>query len=70
VALSTIEARYIVASVAIHEEVWLWKFLARLFDLELDPTLIHCDNQSCVKISYNHALHENSKNLEIKYHYI
>jgi hypothetical protein len=58
VALSTADAKYIAASVASREAVWLWKMLARLFDLELEPTLIYCDNQSCV----NH--------IEIKYHYI
>jgi hypothetical protein len=58
VALSTIEAEYIAASVASREAVWLQKLLAGLFDLELEPTLIYCDNQSCVK------------HIEIKYHYI
>jgi hypothetical protein len=57
-ALSIVKLDYIVASVASHEAVWLWKLFAGLFDLELEPTLIHCDNQSCVK------------HIEIKYHYI
>jgi hypothetical protein len=51
VALSTVEAEYIAASVASHEVVWLRNLLAGLFDLELEPTLIYCDNQSCVKLS-------------------
>jgi hypothetical protein len=49
VALSTTEAVYIAASVASREAVWLHKLLARLFDLDLNPTLIYCDNQICVK---------------------
>jgi hypothetical protein len=53
VALSTTEAEYIAASVASREAVWLRKLLAGIFDLELEPTLIHCDNQSCVKLSEN-----------------
>jgi hypothetical protein len=51
VALSIVEAEYIAASVTSREAVWLQKLLARLFDQELETTLIHCDNQSCVKIS-------------------
>jgi hypothetical protein len=51
VALSTVEAEYIVASVAIREAMWLRKLLAGFFDLELEPTLIYFDNQSCVKLS-------------------
>jgi hypothetical protein len=70
VALSTAEAEYIAANVASRESVWLRKLLAGLFDLELEPTLIHCDNQSCVKLSENHVFHDNSKHIEIKYHYI
>jgi hypothetical protein len=40
------------------------------FDLELEPTLIYCDNQSCVKLSNNPIFHDKSKYLENKYHYI
>jgi hypothetical protein len=70
VALSTSEAEYIAASVASREAVWLRKLLAGIFDLELEPTLIHCDNQSCVKLTENPVFHDRSKHIEIKYHYI
>ena len=69
-ALRTTEAEYIAASVASREAVWLQKLLAGIFDLELEPTLIHCDNQSCVRLSKNLVFHGKSKHLEIKYHYI
>jgi hypothetical protein len=70
VALSTTKEKYIASSVASCESVWLWKLLAGLFDLELEPTLIYCDNQSCVKISENLVFHDKSKNIEIKYLFI
>jgi hypothetical protein len=70
VALNTLEPEYITTSVASHEAVWLWKLLVGIFDLELEPTLIHCDNQSCVKITKNLVFHDRSNNIEIKYHYI
>jgi hypothetical protein len=50
--------------------MWLHKLLTYLFDPEVDPAIIHCDNQSCVKLSENHVFHDRSKHLEIKYHYI
>ena len=68
--LSTAEAKYIALSVAVCEVVWLRKLLTDLFDHEMDPTIIHCDNQSCVKLSENHVFHDRSKHIEIKYHYI
>ena len=68
--LSTTEAKYIALSVAVREAVWLCKILIDLFDHELDPTNIHYDNHSCVKISDNPMFREKSKHIEIKYHYI
>jgi hypothetical protein len=49
--LSTIEAEYIALCVAVCEAVWLRKLLADLFVHEMDSTIIHSDNQSCVKLS-------------------
>jgi hypothetical protein len=70
VALSTIEVEYIALSVLVREAVWLRKLLTNLFNHEMDPTIIHCDNQSCVKLSENLMLHDRLKDIEIKYHYI
>ena len=55
---------------AVRETVWLHKLLTNLFDHEMDPTIIHCDNPSCVKLSENPVFHDRSKHIEIKYHYI
>ena len=51
VAMSTAEAEYVASCSPICEAVWLKKILSNLFDLQLDATCIHCDNQSCVKLS-------------------
>jgi hypothetical protein len=70
VALSTADAEYIADSVASREAVWLRKLLAGLFDIEMEPILIHCDYQSWVKLSKNHVFHDKSNHIEINYHYI
>jgi hypothetical protein len=70
VALSTTEAEYIALCVAVYEAIWLHKLLAELFGHDMDSTVIHCNNQSCVKLSKNHVFHDKSKHIEIKYHYI
>ena len=70
VALITAKAKYVAACSATYEVVWLRKLLSNLFDLQLDATCIYCDNQSCVNLSENAMFHENSKHIEIKYHYI
>ena len=51
VALSTAEVEYIAASDASKEAIWLRKLLMGLFGDVLETTVIHCDNQSHVKLS-------------------
>ena len=53
VSLSTAESEYIIAFYASCEAIWLWKLMLGLFDLELDTTVILCDNQSCIKMIEN-----------------
>jgi hypothetical protein len=59
-----------VASQASCEAIWLHKMLVGLFDQEMSPTVIHCDNQSCIKLSKNLVFHDRSKHIEIRYHFI
>ena len=70
VALSSAEAEYMAANMATCEAIWLQKLLAGLFNQELDPTVIYCDNQSCIKLSENPVFYDKSKHIEIKYHFI
>ena len=64
------KAEYVVACSASCEAVWLQKLLSDIFDLQLDATCIHCDNESCVKLSENPVFHDKLKHIKIKYHYI
>jgi hypothetical protein len=32
--------------------------------------MILCDNQSCIKMMENHVFHDESKHIEIRYHFI
>jgi hypothetical protein len=56
--------------VVVREAVWLRNLLTYVFDHEMDPTIIHCHNQRCVKLTENPVFHDKSKHIEIKYHYI
>ena len=70
VALITAEAEYVTTCSTSCKAIWLSKLLSDLFDLQLDATCIHCDNQSCVKLSKNLVFHDNSTHIKIKYNYI
>jgi len=58
------------ASQATCEAIWMWKILVGLFDQRMDPTVIYCDNQSCIKISKNPVFHDRSKHIDIRYHHL
>ena len=70
VALSSAEAEYMEASQASYEALWLCKLMVDLFGQELRPTIIHCHNQSCIRLSENPVFHDRSKHIEIRYHFI
>jgi hypothetical protein len=70
VALSSTEAEYMAISMTSCVAIWLRKLLAGLFDQELDPMVICCDNKSCFKLSGNPVFHDRSKHIEIRYHFI
>jgi hypothetical protein len=70
VEISLAKAEYMAASLASCEAIWLRKLLTRLFDQELKPMVIYCDNRSCIKLSKNLVFHDRSKHLETRYHFI
>jgi hypothetical protein len=70
ISLNMTEVKYIVACSASCEAIWLQNLLTCLFDLDMEATMILCDNQSCIKMTENLVFHDKSKNIEIWYHYI
>jgi hypothetical protein len=70
VSLSTAKAEYIATCMASREAIWLQKLLPALSGQKLEPTVIHCDNQSCVKMSMNPVQHDRMKHVEMKYYYV
>jgi hypothetical protein len=57
VALSSTEVEYM----ATCEAIWLRKLLATLSGQELEPTIIHCDNQSHIKLYENPVFYDKVK---------
>lgn len=70
VTQSSTKAEYIATTMGAREVVWLRKFLSNLFGEPMKPSTIHCDNQSCIKLSVNPVFHDRSKHIEIPYHYV
>src|SRR5713101_8691157 len=58
------------ASIVACEVMWLRKLLSGLFECELEATVVHCDNQSSIRLSENPVFHDRSKHIDIRYHFL
>jgi hypothetical protein len=70
IAQSIVEAEYIATSDASKESIWLRKMVSRLFGDKIKMTMVHCDNQSCIKLTKNLVFHDRSKHIDMRYQYI
>ena len=70
VALSTAEAEYMALSDAAKEAMHLRALLTVLgIDVE-EKTVIYEDNQAAIKIAENPVLHDRTKHIDIRYHFV
>lgn len=70
VSLSSTEAEYRAACTSTCEVVWLRRLLGELGFPQQAPTLLLCDNQSCLAIARNPVFHTRTKHIEVQYHFI
>jgi len=70
VALSSCEAEYIAVATAACQGVWLARLLAELKGEEAATISLKIDNQSAIALSRNPVFHDQSKHIDIKFHYI
>ncbi|KAL7125441.1 hypothetical protein ABFS83_14G117500 [Erythranthe nasuta] len=68
-ALSTTEAEYIAATEAVKESLWLKGFLLEIGFLK-GKVVVFSDSQSGIQLCKNPVLHDITKHIEIKYHFI
>ncbi|KAJ9560945.1 LOW QUALITY PROTEIN: hypothetical protein OSB04_006105 [Centaurea solstitialis] len=69
VALSTTEAEYMAVSEAVKEGVWLKGFFGELCE-RLKVEEVFCDNQGAVLLTKDRVLHDRTKHIDIRHHYI
>ncbi|KAH9136196.1 hypothetical protein AeRB84_018559 [Aphanomyces euteiches] len=69
-ALSTSEAEYISMSYGLQEALWLKSVLDELhLPLQL-PIIVYEDNQSTMKMAENPTLHQHTKHIDVRHHFI
>ncbi|GKC47636.1 retrovirus-related pol polyprotein from transposon TNT 1-94 [Tanacetum coccineum] len=69
VAMSSAEAKYVVAAGCFAQVLWIKSQLAD-YDVLYDKVPIFCDNTSANSIFNNTILHSRTKHIDIRYHFI
>ncbi|XP_039063695.1 secreted RxLR effector protein 161-like [Hibiscus syriacus] len=70
VALSSCEAEYVAATMAIQECILLKRLIQETFYVLDYPVPIHCDNESAIKLAENRVFHARTKHIETLYHFV
>lgn len=70
VALSTTEAEYIAATLAVKDLIWIQRFIEELKLPISSKGKLLCDNQSALKLMKNPEFHQRSKHIDIRFHFI
>uniref|UniRef100_A0A5S6Q3I8 Reverse transcriptase Ty1/copia-type domain-containing protein n=1 Tax=Trichuris muris TaxID=70415 RepID=A0A5S6Q3I8_TRIMR len=70
VALSSTEAEYLAVSHACRELLWLRQLLKDLGIAVKDPTIIHEDNQACIKMVNSERYGARTKHVDVCHHHV
>ena len=72
VAMSTCEAEYIAGYKAAQEIIWIQNMIndLRIKGFEATPTSLLIDNNAALKLTRNPELHDRTKHIELKYHFL
>ncbi|KAI4370868.1 hypothetical protein MLD38_019168 [Melastoma candidum] len=70
VALSTCEAEYMAGALGACQAVWLVRLMGDITGVKVQPPVLKMDNQSAIALSRNPVLHDRSKHIDTKYHFI
>lgn len=70
VALSSMEAEYMAATLAAQESIWIKSLVGDMLH-KVDYTMeLFCDNESAIKLSSNPVFHRRTKHIEVHYHFV
>nr|KYP72830.1 Copia protein [Cajanus cajan] len=70
VAQSSAEAEYVAAAAASNQAIWVRKVLTDLSHVQMEPTVLWCDNKSAISIAKNPIQHGRTKHINVKFHAI
>jgi hypothetical protein len=70
VALSSCEVKYIAASTALTQALWLVRLLGDLLGRDIGAVELRVESKSALALTKNPVFHERSKHIRVRYHFI
>ena len=70
ITLSLEKSEYVVATSVVCQAVWMQRMLKDMSQNQQESTIIYCDNSSTIALSKNHILHNITKHIDSRYHFI
>jgi len=70
VAISSVEAEYVVSANATKEAVWLRTLLKEVSYSQSQATIVHADNQGAIALAQNPTSYSRAKHINIHFHFI
>ena len=70
VVLSTCGAEYVAAATTACQAVGLRRLLGKLTGVEAHPPALMVDNQPAIALTKNLVLHDRSKHIDVKFHFL
>jgi hypothetical protein len=70
VAQSTVETKYVAATIAVNQAIWIRKILVDLLMDQFQTTHIYVENQAAISIANNHVFHGRTKHFKIKLYFL
>ena len=68
--MSSCEAEYVAAAAAACQGIWLSRLIADMLGTRETTVKLHMDNMSAIALSRNPVHHDQSKHIDIKYHFL
>ena len=69
-ALSSCEAKYVVATTAACQGIWSTRLIRELMNKEMISMTLMVGNKSAIALSKNPVFHNRSKHIKTKFHFI
>ncbi|XP_074336205.1 secreted RxLR effector protein 161-like [Apium graveolens] len=70
VALSSCEAKFMAATAAACQGIWLHKVLSRVAGIQPGPVILYIDNRSTIDLTKKPLFHGRSKHIDVHIHFI